>query len=294
MELIETAIRDSFAEAVRAGLSNRPRSLPPRFFYDARGSELFDRICEQPEYYLTRTEASILSRHASELPAADTVIEFGCGSAAKTKIVLDAHPPKLFVPVDISRSAIEAAARRLSCPIRGIVAEFENAYALLPPPPALVLFLGSNIGNFNMDEAGRFLGALRGYTVLVGFDLQKDPAILHAAYNDAAGVTAQFNLNLLARINRELGGTFDLAAFEHRAFYNAAEGRVEMHLVSRRAQTVRIGDWSVSFEAGESIHTENSYKFTDAQIERLARESGFRVGRVWKDPREWFAVAQFE
>ena len=297
--IVETPIGDSFAAAVRAGLGRRPRSIPPRFFYDARGSELFERICALPEYYVTRTELVILERHAQEFPTADTVVEFGCGYGAKTRLLFEAffrtRRKMTFVPVDISRRALEETGRKLNeayagLTVRAIQAEFDPASLLIPREPSLVLFLGSNIGNLDHAKSVRFLSALRGHQVLVGFDMQKDPALLHAAYNDAQGVTAAFNLNLLARINRELGGNFELADWEHLSFYNAAASRIEMHLVSKRAQAVRVLDETHLFDAGERIHTENSYKFSDEQIRAIAAVSGFRVEKSWTDERGWFSV----
>ncbi len=300
--IIESPVSDGFGDAVRVGLGHRPRSIPPRFFYDARGSELFERICALPEYYLTRTEFAVLKRYAHEFPSADTVIEFGCGYGAKTQLLFEAffqtRRTMTFVPVDISKRALEEAGRQLTdaypgLTVRGIRAEFERAFQLLPRDPSLVLFLGSNIGNLDHAEAVRFLSALRGHQVLVGFDMEKDPELLHAAYNDAQGVTAEFNLNLLARINRELGGSFDLAQWNHLSFYNAAAGRVEMHLVSKSAQVVRVLDETHRFEAGERIHTENSYKFSDEQVRAIAVESGFRVEKQWTDEQGWFSVVLF-
>ncbi len=300
--IVEAPISDGFAEAVRAGLGQRPRRIPPRFFYDARGSELFERICRLPEYYVTRTEFAILERHAAEFPPAETVIEFGCGYGAKTRLLFEAffrtRRKMAFVPVDISKRALEEAGRQLThahpgLTVRAIRAEFEHAFPLLPRQPSLVLFLGSNIGNLDHAESVRFLSALRGHQVLVGFDMQKDPALLDAAYNDAQGVTAEFNLNLLARINRELGGNFDLAQWKHLSFYDAAAGRVEMHLVSQGTQVVRVLDEAHRFEAGERIHTENSYKFSEEQIRAIAAESGFRLDKRWTDERGWFSVALF-
>lgn len=299
--LIETPVRDSFAEAVAAGLGARPRSLPPRYFYDAEGTRLFDRICELPEYYVTRTEIAILRRHAGEIPAAGTVIEFGGGTGAKTRILLDAwlrtQGRMTYVPVDISKTALEASAESLlaaypGLSVRAIRAEFDRAFSLIPREPSLVLFLGSNIGNFGAEESVSFLSALRGHQVLVGFDMEKDPDVLHAAYNDADGVTARFNLNVLARVNRELGGTFDLAAWEHLAFYDEARARIEMHLRSTRAQEARVAalDRTFAFDAGERIHTENSCKFSRGRIEALARASGLHVAKSWTDEREWFSV----
>jgi dimethylhistidine N-methyltransferase len=298
--LLETPIGDSFAQAVRAGLGRRPRAIPPRFFYDARGSELFERICALPEYYVTRTELAILQRYATEFPLADTVIEFGCGYGAKTRLLFEAffrtRRKMTFVPVDISKRALEATGQLLieaypGLTVRAIRAEFERAGEMLPRQPSLVLFLGSNIGNLDHAQSVQFLSGLRGHQVLVGFDMQKDQAVLHAAYNDAQGVTAEFNLNLLARINRELGGTFELAQWEHLAFYDAPTARIEMHLASQCAQAVRVLNETHRFGAGERIHTENSYKFSEEQIRTIAAQSGFRVEKRWTDEQGWFSVA---
>ncbi len=299
--LVETPIAESFADAVAKGLGHRPRRLPPRYFYDAAGTRLFDRITELPEYYVTRTEIGILERHADELPSSDVVIEFGGGSGAKSRMLFDAwfrtRARMRYVPVDISRAALLASAESLlstfpRLSVHAIRAEFDRALELLPAGPALVLFLGSNIGNFDEDEAVRFLSSLRGRDCLVGFDMEKDSEVLHAAYNDRTGVTAAFNLNVLARINRELGGTFDLAAWEHLAFYDARAARIEMHLVARRRQDVRVAalDRTLTFDAGERIHTENSYKFSPRRIAALAKASGLDVVRRWTDEREWFSV----
>ena len=297
--IVERPISDDFAQAVRAGLGRRPRSIPPHFFYDARGSELFERICALPGYYLTRTEIAILERYAHEFHPADTVIEFGCGYGAKTRLLFDvfsrSRGKMTFVPVDISVKALEEAGRYLTdaypgLTVRAIHAEFDHALQLIPTDPSLVLFLGSNIGNLDHAAAVRFLSALHGHQVLVGFDMQKDPGLLRAAYNDPQGVTAGFNLNLLARINRELRGDFDLGQWKHLSFYNAAEGRIEMHVVSKRTQVVRVLDETYSFETDERIHTENSYKFSPEQIDAIAAESGFRIEKRWTDDLGWFSV----
>jgi L-histidine Nalpha-methyltransferase len=299
--LVETPIRESFADAVAKGFGDRPRHIPPRYFYDAEGSRLFDRITELPEYYVTRTEIEILTAHAREFPSADVVIEFGGGSGEKSRLLFDAwcrtRPRIRYVPVDISRAALLASAETLlptypTLSVDAIRAEFDRALELLPSGPALVLFLGSNIGNFDEDEAVRFLSALRGRQLLIGFDMEKSVDVLHTAYNDADGVTAAFNLNVLARINRELGGTFDLSAWRHLAFYDPALSRIEMHLVATRRQDVRVAalDRTFAFDAGERIHTENSYKFSPRRIETLARAAGLAIVERWTDEREWFSV----
>ncbi len=300
--LVEAPIRDNFAEAVREGLARRPRRIPPRFFYDARGSELFERICRLPEYYVTRTELAILRRHVHELPPTPTVVEFGCGYGAKTRLLFEvflrARRKMTFVPVDISRRALEETCRRLAdghpgLTLRAVQTEFERASEFIPSEPSLVLFLGSNIGNLDRAESVRLLRTLRGHKLLVGFDMQKDPAVLHAAYNDAQGVTAAFNLNLLARLNRELGGNFNLAQWKHLACYNATAARIEMYLESTDAQAVRVLGETHFFEPGERIHTENSCKFSEEQIRAIAADGGFRVEQWWTDARRWFSVVLF-
>lgn len=300
--IVETPVRDDFGEAVREGLARRPRHIPPRFFYDARGSELFERICGLPEYYVTRTELAILRRHAHELSPPQTVVEFGCGYGAKTRLLFEvflrARRKMTFVPVDISRSALEETGRRLAdrhpgLTLRAVQTEFARASEFLPSEPSLILFLGSNIGNLDHAESVGLLRTLRGHKVLVGFDMQKDPAVLHAAYNDAQGVTAEFNLNLLGRMNRELRGNFNLAHWKHLSFYNAMAARVEMHLESTDAQAVRVLGETHFFEPGERIHTENSWKFSEEQIRTIAADCGFRIEQWWRDERCWFSVVLF-
>lgn len=308
-----TTLRPSGADApaldeiVRRGLGSAPKWLPPCLFYDSTGSELFHTITRLPEYYLTRTEAAILRRHADEFipPGADTLVEFGPGSAEKTRTLLDAATrqgawPLHYIAVDVSEAALSVAAHHLldsypSLRITAVAAEFSRALpALTLPPTSLILFLGSSIGNFDHRQAVEFLRSLRSARIplLIGFDMQKDPALLHAAYNDSAGVTAAFNKNVLVRLNRELGADFDIHAFDHKAFYNEPEGRIEMHLASRRPQRVRVGPMRFRFEAGETIHTENSYKYTPALIETLARQGGFAVDRAWRDDAGWFSLVR--
>ncbi|MFB3819859.1 MAG: L-histidine N(alpha)-methyltransferase [Candidatus Methylomirabilales bacterium] len=300
--LVRMPVEAGFAEAVAEGLVRRPRALPPRYFYDAEGSALFERITGLREYYLTRTEAAILERCAAECPPADTLVELGCGAATKTRLLLDRlfrdHPSVAYMPVDISQSALLGAlppllARYPGLTVSAICGEYAQALGRLPRRGALVLFLGSSIGNLEPPAARALLASLRGHRVLVGFDMQKPVEPLLAAYDDAEGVTARFNRNLLARVNRELGGDFDLEAFAHRAVYNAAAARIEMHLVSRRQQEVRVEALrrSFRFAAGEAIHTENAYKYTSAQIRTLAAAAGFRLERAWTDERGWFTVA---
>ena len=302
----------NLADDVRKGLAAQPKRFLPKYFYDELGSQLFDAICLLPEYYLTRAENEILKQYADEIAASVdgeiTLVEMGSGSASKTRLVIEAllrrQPQLLFMPVDISATAIESSSRILlqSYPrltIEAFAADYFAGLAELGKKPrnrTLALFLGSNISNFDPAEALRFLRAMRnvlkkGDGLLLGADLKKDPKILEAAYNDALGVTSAFNLNVLARINRELGGTFDLRAFRHRAFYNEAAGRIEIYIESLFTQRVRIEklDLEVEFAAGELIHTENSYKYDRAGMAQLASETGFQHSRTWLDSGERFS-----
>jgi dimethylhistidine N-methyltransferase len=301
-----------FALELAAGLRTRPRQVSPKFFYDAAGSALFDQICELPEYYPTRTELGILREHAADMasligPNAE-IVEYGAGSSRKVRLLLDAlERPQRFVPIDISGEHLHASAAALraaypALDVRPVVADFTRPVALPPRLPGHGLrvgfFPGSSIGNFDPAEARRFLrllaSQLRGGGLLIGTDLVKDPLILHAAYNDAAGVTAAFNRNLLVRANRELGAGFRVNDFAHYAFYNPQQQRIEMHLVSRCAQRVRIADESFDFDAGDAIHTENSYKFTLEGFQALAVEAGFRPRASWRDAQRWFCMHWLE
>ena len=300
------------ADDVRKGLTAQPKRFLPKYFYDELGSQLFEAICLLPEYYLTRAENEILQRYAGEIVASVdgqiTLVEMGSGSALKTRLLIEAllrrQSRLLFMPVDISASAIESSSRILlqSYPrltIEAYAADYFAGLAELGRTPrkrTLALFLGSNISNFDLDEALRFLRALRsvlhaGDALLLGADLKKDPAVLEAAYNDALGVTSAFNLNVLARINRELGGTFDLRSFKHRAFYNEAMGRIEIYIESLFNQRVRIAKLGleVDFAVGELIHTENSYKYDMTGIAHLAAETGFKRSHTWFDSQERFS-----
>jgi dimethylhistidine N-methyltransferase len=296
-----------FARDFVAALANTPRSISPKYFYDIEGSRLFDRICELPEYYPTRTELAILEGHAAEMaalagPGAE-IIEFGAGSLRKVRLLLDAFDaPAGYVPIDISGDHLRDAAGILRTEFTGldvhpVVADYTQPFQL---PAAggrgrrIGFFPGSTLGNFTPEESLAFLaraaGLLRGGALLLGADLVKDPQLLHAAYNDAQGVTAAFNLNLLVRANRELGANFAPARFAHYACYNAPLRRIEMHLVSRARQAVDLCGERFVLQEGESLHTENSYKFTIDGLRDLARRAGFRPGPVWTDPQRLFSV----
>lgn len=300
------------ADDVRNGLTASPKRFLPKYFYDELGSQLFEAICLLPEYYLTRAENEILERYSDEIvnsvAGQKTLVEMGSGSASKTRLIIEAllrrQPELTFIPVDISATALESSSRILlqSYPRLRINAYAADYFAGLQElgkklkGPTLALFLGSNISNFDRDEALKFLRAMRnvlhrGDALLLGADLKKDPAMLEAAYNDALGVTAAFNLNVLARINRELGGNFNLRAFKHLAFYNEERGRIEIYIESLHSQKVRIGklDLEVEFSAGEQIHTENSYKYDLTDVARLAKATGFVCSRTWLDSRERFS-----
>lgn len=300
---------DPLLTEVLAGLSARPKYLYPKFFYDAHGSGLFDRICELPEYYLTRTEVAILRERAPRfvrsLGPGVRLVEPGSGSSLKTRILLSAlTPPATYVPVDISRTHLMSAARTLAAQyshleILPMCADFTQPFELpwttVPTRSTLVFFPGSTIGNFDHAEAIELLRMMRALAgdeghVLVGADLRKSPAILEAAYNDRAGVTAAFNLNLLARLNREYGADFDLAAFEHRAPWVEEHSRIEMHLVSKRAQQVHIRGVEIAFAAGESIWTESCHKYDCEQFAAIAQAAGLQVREVWMDAARRFSV----
>jgi dimethylhistidine N-methyltransferase len=281
----------SFLEDVFSGLGVSPKALSPKYFYDARGSRLFEAICELPEYYPTRTELALTRDRAGEIATAvgagKLLIEFGSGASIKTGLLLDALRPAAYVPVDIAADALKASADRLAAefPALPVIAVCADYMQPLELPLAgitagrLIYFPGSTIGNLTPAEALVFLRRARelagsGGAMLVGVDLKKDPQRLHDAYNDAQGVTAEFNLNLLRRINRELAADFDLDCFRHVAFYNAVAGRIEMHLESLCVQTVTVSGRSFPFAAGERLHTENSCKYSVAEFQRLARSAG--------------------
>lgn len=297
-----------FLHDLKQALSVQPRRISPKYFYDAKGSQLFDRICQLPEYYPTRTELSILSRHVHDIarqigPQAE-IVEFGAGSLTKVRLLLDAlDRPLRYLPIDISGEhlAVSALALRQDYPglnVHPVVADYTQPLSLPAQPEGagqrVGFFPGSTIGNFNPEEVLYFLRStarmLRGGALLLGADLVKSPDVLHAAYNDAQGVTAAFNLNLLARANRELGTQFVLDQFAHSAFYNAPQRRIEMHLVSRCRQQVVVSGECYELAEGDTLHTENSYKFTIDGLHELAAGAGFRPGPVWTDPEQLFSV----
>jgi dimethylhistidine N-methyltransferase len=298
----------SFMRDVIAGLTARPKRLPPKYFYDATGARLFEEITALPEYYPTRCELEILREHAPDIarffPAGSALVEFGSGSSKKVRILLAAAPTiAAYVPVDISSQMLvqEADDLRRDYPhlaVLPVEADFTQPFALpaaVADMPHTGFFPGSTIGNFEPHEAcaflrhaGRMLG--QGASLIIGVDLVKDPNVLNAAYDDAAGVTAKFNINLLARINRELGGNFDLASFSHHAFYNSERHRIEMHLASNKRQRVRVAGRMVEFRAGETIHTENSYKYSLESFTALARGSGWTPVSVWTDAGANFSI----
>jgi dimethylhistidine N-methyltransferase len=298
----------TFADDVMAGLLAEPKRLPPKYFYDQRGSRLFEEITRLAEYYPTRTETAILDANAAEIaalvPADAAMVEFGAGSSAKARILLRAAGQvTAYVPVDISSEFLSNEAMRLredmpKLRVLPVAADFTKPFelpAVLGAKPRVGFFPGSTIGNFEPHEAHAFLRHAatllgRGALLIIGVDLVKDPAILNAAYNDAAGVTAAFNLNLLERINRELDGEFKLENFRHRAFYNREKQRVEMHLVSLVRQKVRVMGKLVDFRRGETIHTENSYKYTVELFRSHARSAGWTPAASWLDAQGYFSV----
>ncbi len=300
--------QDDFAVDVLAALASRPSVLSPKYFYDEKGSALFDRICQLPEYYPTRTELLLLAAHADEIadqigPGAE-IIEFGAGSLQKIRLLLDAlRNPLRYVPIDISGAHLAASAGALqrSYPdlaVRPVVADYTADMSWLEQIDGAVrrigFFPGSTLGNLNPAQALAFLKrvsrGLQGGALLLGVDLVKDPSVLHAAYNDSKGVTAAFNLNVLARANRELDADFDLVQFAHSAFYNSSLRRIEMHLMSLRTQWVQVCGQSFVFEEGETLHTENSYKFTINGLHALAARAGFLPGKFWIDPHKQFCL----
>jgi len=303
----------SFLEDVLAGLSARQKCLPPKYFYDDRGSALFEAICELPEYYPTRTELAMLEAGASEIAArigpAAAIVEYGSGSGRKTAVLLRAVKPLAYVAIDISGEQLRASIASLAgtfpdVRMIALCADYTHPLPLakleeIEAKRRVVYFPGSTVGNFTVSEALTFLCNARNVAgprgvMLVGVDLKKDVATLHAAYNDAAGITASFNLNVLERINRELSADINIGSFSHRAHYDEAAGRIEMHLVSSREQTVTVGGRAFKFRTGESIHTESSYKYSVAEFQALARKAGFIAQHYWVDRNRLFSIHYLE
>jgi dimethylhistidine N-methyltransferase len=301
--------KEAFLRDVLRGLSRPAKELPCKYFYDEHGSALFEQICELEEYYLTRCELAILARHAPEMAAAlgprCALVEFGSGSGRKTRLLLDrVSDLAAYVPVDLNGEQLERSARQLrrrypTLAVAPVHSDFTVPFDL-PPVAAttarrVVYFSGSTIGNFGPAEAVALLAHIArlvgpGGGLLLAVDLKKDRAVLEPAYDDAKGVTAKFNLNLLARINRELGADFALDQFRHHAFYNEPEGRIEMHLISRTPQTIHLAGRPFAFAEGEGIRTEYSYKYSQNDMDRLASTAGLRRERGWADERGWFSV----
>jgi dimethylhistidine N-methyltransferase len=301
--------RERFLADVLAGLGKQPKELPCKYFYDERGSRLYERICSLDEYYIPRTEASIMGANIGEIArligGRVRLIEYGCGNCEKVRFLLDyLEDPVAYVPIDISREQLRRVAGELSASypeleILPVCADYSRRFDLpassRESQRAVVYFPGSTISNFAPLRARQFLEQMAevcgpGGGMLIGVDLKKDLKVLNRAYNDSQGVTAAFNLNVLERINRELGADFRPEHFEHYAFYNYSQGRVEMHLVSRKDQTVHLDNTTVTFAKGETIWTESSYKYDLEQFERMAEEAGWQVARAWTDDRQWFSV----
>lgn len=312
----KSTVKDSFAEDVETGLTGYPKYLLPKYLYDEKGSELFELITKTREYYPTRTERIILESCIAELckicSGVDVISEMGSGSSEKTKIILDHFAQKrnhlAYIPIDVSDILIESSKELVerihNLSITGIVSEYERGLELLrqiEAKPKLILFLGSSIGNFEDDEIISLMQEIHDAMhehdhLLIGFDLEKEHSVLNHAYNDSGGITRDFNKNILKRINRELDADFDLQNFNHHAFFNEKKHRVEMHLVSTQDQRVHIGkiERTIAFGEGESIHTENSHKFSDALIAEYAGQSELRVQKIWKDENSYFALTLFK
>ncbi|MDR0213823.1 MAG: L-histidine N(alpha)-methyltransferase [Comamonas sp.] len=307
-----TAENEQFAADLHVALARTPKAISPKYFYDETGSRLFEQICELPEYYPTRTELALLEAHAADMveqfgPGVQ-LVEYGAGALRKVRLLLDAmpHDEVQFVPVDISGSHLLAASDALVADyprlsIQPLVADFTRPHTLPPWPEGcrrVGFFPGSSIGNFTPEEADTFLrlaaDELAGGGLLIGIDLVKDEATLHAAYNDAEGVTAAFNLNLLEHARRVLGAEFPQDGFEHLAFYNPAHCRIEMHLRATRPLALQVGGEIYAFGEGETLHTEHSHKYTVEGFQAMAVRAGFKPGKVWTDVNGWFAVLWLE
>jgi len=310
--VVAGATKENFRDEVLDGLSKSPRQLPYKFFYDQRGAQLFQEICDLPEYYITRTEIEILRLHGADMAKAlgpqVELIGLGTGAGTKTRILLEElHNPAVYVPIDISNEQLEKSSARFremfpTLQVLPVCVDYLEPFELPLPrrlsSRSVIYFPGSTIGNFEPEIASEFLARLvdvagDGGGLLIGVDLQKDRDVLERAYNDAAGVTAQFNKNLLVRINRELEADFDLNRWQHHAIYSPSEGRIEIYLISDNEQTVHIGAREFQFRAGEEILTEYSYKHTIAGFIELARQAGFHFEQVWTDDARWFGVFYF-
>lgn len=310
--VVAGATKENFRDEVLDGLSKSPRQLPYKFFYDQRGAQLFQEICDLPEYYITRTEIEILRLHSADMAKAlgpqVELIGLGTGAGTKTRILLEElHNPAVYVPIDISKEQLEKSSARFremfpTLQVLPVCVDYLEPFELPLPrrlsSQSVIYFPGSTIGNFEPEIASEFLARLvdlagDGGGLLIGVDLQKDRDVLERAYNDAAGVTAQFNKNLLVRINRELEADFDLNRWQHHAIYSPSEGRIEIYLISDNEQTVHIGAREFQFRAGEEILTEYSYKHTIAGFIELARQAGFHFEQVWTDDARWFGVFYF-
>ncbi len=302
---------EDFYGEVMAGMQAQQKTISPKFFYDAAGSRLFDRICTLPEYYQTRVEMQILADNASEIACYIgqhcLLVEPGSGSSQKIRILLDSVKPKAYLPVDISREHLIQTAKKLYgdfpwLEVHAICADFTKPLTVpytFENSHTVAFFPGSSIGNFEPDETLAFLRNIAKMVggkggLLIGVDLQNDNQVLHAAYNDTQGVTAEFNLNLLTRINRELDGNFQIDRFKHQAFYNQQKHRIEMHLVSKIEQSININTHTFNFEKGESIHTENSYKYTVDSFQAYAAKAGFSPIKIWTDPNKLFCLQYLE
>lgn len=304
---------ETFAAEVLQGLSSNPKTLSPKYFYDTTGSKLFENICELPEYYLTRMERAILQKYSEEIISQTsknaTLVELGSGNSAKTRLLIEAllnRSKRLhYIPIDFAKNILVESAKSLlrkysRLKITAVVSDYHTALKAVRDKSIagrLILFLGSSIGNFDKSEAENFLKKTKAAMgkndrLLIGIDLIKDKGILEAAYDDAQGVTAKFNLNLLVRINRELDGDFDLTKLRHKAFFNEKLSRIEMHIESTTQQTVTLRKLNrgFSFREGETIHTENSYKYSMEQIKELAAYSGFNLEKTWVDEKKWFSL----
>lgn len=308
-----SSLQERELDEILRGLRQPQKTISPKFFYDERGSELFKRICELPEYYLTRTELAIMQEHLPAMSAAvgsrANVIGFGIGAGLKTRLLLESlDQPVAFIPVDISAEHLAETAKELDRDFPGleilpVAADFTRPFPVpsptLPAARNLAYFPGSTIGNFPPAQALELLEVMRSEAgddglLLIGIDLKKDPDVLHRAYNDSEGVTAAFNLNLLRRLNRESGADFDLAAFRHRAVYDEDQGRIEMRLESAADQSVTIGGERIDFSAGEYILTEYSHKYSVEDFAARAAMAGFELREYWRDPKQWFGILLFD